>query len=156
LDTGDVKVSQPTRESVDLRVQNLDCDHDADAIRRGLQGFPGLAGLQVYPRSAKVRLEFDPDATNVEALRRKLEQLGFPTQDGQETAGPPVPWRNPKVLASVASGLLLLTGWLIGWVGAPALISMVIYVMAICLSPCWATRSASSSSSVVRSHPRPC
>ena len=124
-------MSQPTPESVELRVQNLDCDHDADAIRRGLQGFPGLVGLQVYSRSAKVRLAFDPDATNVEALRRKLEQLGFPAQDGQETAGPPVPWRNPKVLASVASGLLLLAGWLIGRVGAPALISMVIYVLAI-------------------------
>ena len=131
LDTGDVEVSQPTPESVELRVQNLDCDHDADAIRRGLQGFPGLVGLQVYSRSAKVRLAFDPDATNVEALRRKLEQLGFPAQDGRETAGPPAPWRNPKVLASVASGLLLLAGWLIGRVGAPALISMVIYVLAI-------------------------
>jgi heavy metal translocating P-type ATPase len=131
LDTRDVEVSQPTPESVELRVQNLDCDHDADAIRRGLQGFPGLVGLQVYPRSAKVRLEFDPDATNVEALRRKLEQLGFPVQEGRETAGPPVPWRNPKVLASVASGLLLLAGWLVEWAGASELASIVLYAAAI-------------------------
>jgi heavy metal translocating P-type ATPase len=124
-------MGRTTPETVDLRVQNLDCDHDADAIRRGLEGFPGLVGLQVYPRSAKVRLAFDPDATDAEALRRKLEQLGFPVQEGLEMAGPPAPWRNPKVLASAASGLLLLAGWLIGWAGAPALISMVIYVLAI-------------------------
>jgi len=116
---------------VEFRVQNLDCEHDADAIERGLKGFPGLVGLQVYPRSAKVRLEFDPDATDADVIRRKLEQLGFPAQEGLEMAGPPVPWRNPKVLTSVASGLLLLAGWLVRRVGAPELVSIALYALAI-------------------------
>jgi len=118
-------------ERVEFRVQNLDCEHDADAIERGLKGFPGLVGLQVYPRSAKVRLEFDPYATDADVIRRKLEQLGFPAQEGLEMAGPPVPWRNPKVLTSVASGLLLLAGWLVRRVGAPELVSIALYALAI-------------------------
>jgi heavy metal translocating P-type ATPase len=117
--------------SVEFRVQNLDCEHDADAIQRGLKGFPGLVGLRVYPRSAKVLLEFDPDTTDAGALRRTLEQLGFPVYEGLEAAGPPVPWRNPKVLTSVASGLLLLAGWLIGSTGVPELLSVALYVAAI-------------------------
>jgi len=124
-------MSHTIPESVELRVQNLDCDHDADAIQRGLRGFPGLVGLHVYPRSAKVRLEFDPGATDVEALKRKLEQLGFPARQGLEIAGPPVPWRNPKVLMSVASGLLLLAGWLVERAGAPFPAPIAIYALAI-------------------------
>ena len=117
--------------SVEFRVQNLDCEHDADAIQRGLKSFPGLVGLRVYPRSAKVRLEFDPDTTDAGALRRTLEQLGFPVYEGLEAAGPPVPWRNPKVLTSVASGLLLLAGWLIGSTGVPGFLSIALYMAAI-------------------------
>jgi len=118
-------------ERVEFRVQNLDCEHDADAIERGLKGFPGLVGLQVYPRSAKVRLEFDPYATDADVIRRKLEQLGFPAQEGLEMVGPPMPWRNPKVLTSVASGLLLLAGWLVRRIGAPELVSIALYALAI-------------------------
>ena len=116
---------------VEFRVQNLDCEHDADAIERGLKGFPGLVELHIYPKSAKVRLGFDPYATDADVIRRKLEQLGFPAQEGLEMAGPPVPWCNPKVLTSVASGLLLLAGWLVRRVGAPELVSIALYALAI-------------------------
>jgi Cd2+/Zn2+-exporting ATPase len=121
-------MDQPAPKRVEWRVQNMDCEHEADAIRRGLQGFPGLTGLNVYPRSAKVRLEYDPAATNPAALEAKLEQLGFPVLRGEEMGGPPVPWRNPKVLASLASGLLLLAGWLVGMAGAPRPVSIALYV----------------------------
>jgi Cd2+/Zn2+-exporting ATPase len=124
-----------TPERVEWRVQNLDCEHDANAIQRSLESFPGLIRLKVYPRSAKVRLEFDPATTDAGALRRKLAQLGFPAREGAESplemAGPPLPWRNPKVLASVASGLLLLAGWLVGRAGVPLPVSIAIFALAI-------------------------
>lgn len=40
-------------------------------------------------------------------------------------------WRNPKVLTSLAGGLLLLTGWLLGLVGAPEVVSSGMYLTAI-------------------------
>ncbi len=113
----------------DLRVGNLDCEHDAAAIERGLTGFPGLVEIKVYPKSAKVSLHYDPAATSEEALRQKLQALGFPPQEG--LAGPPQPWRNPRVLTSAASGLLLLTGWLLSLAGLPEGVSFVLYVAAI-------------------------
>ncbi|HIQ20043.1 MAG TPA: cadmium-translocating P-type ATPase, partial [Planctomycetes bacterium] len=118
-------------EQIDLRVANLDCEHDAAAIKHGLAGFPGLVELKVYPKSAKVVLVYDPAATNIEALKRKLETLGFPPQERLSMPEQPAPWRNPKVLTSAASGVLLLVGWLIGKAGAPEMVSMVIYVVAI-------------------------
>ena len=117
-------------KQLELRVGNLDCEHDADAIERGLQGFPGIADLKVYPKSAKVAITYDPAGTKPEILKEKLESLGFPPQKGMEMAEQPKPWQNPKVLASAASGILLLIGWLLGLAGAPAIVSTVLYVAA--------------------------
>ncbi len=118
-------------QQLELRVANLDCEHDAAAIERGLRGSPGLVDLKVYPKASKVRLTFDPAATDAETLRRRLEALGFPAQRGLEMAGPPKPWRNPKVLSSAASGLLLLIGWLLGRAGVPEVVPTVVYGLAI-------------------------
>lgn len=129
-------------KQLEIRVANLDCEHDAAAIERGLAGYNGLAGLKVYPKSAKVALSFDPAQTNPEELKEKLESLGFPPQKGMEIAEQPKPWRNPKVLTSGASGVLLMVGWLIGLAGAPEIVSTVIYIAAILIGGYYFGREA--------------
>jgi heavy metal translocating P-type ATPase len=118
-------------EKLELRLQNLDCEHDAASIERGLAGFPGLNGLKVYPKAAKVTLEYDPGAATPEELRARLVDLGFPPQQGREIAGPPKPWRNPKVIASITSGLLLLVGWLASIYASPAPVSTGLYLLSL-------------------------
>lgn len=117
-------------KQLELRVANLDCEHDVTNIERGLAGSTGLTDLRIYPKSAKVAITYDPALTKPETIRKKLEALGFPPQKGMEMAEQPKPWRNPKVLTSAASGILLLIGWLIGLAGAPEIVSMLIYVTA--------------------------
>jgi Cd2+/Zn2+-exporting ATPase len=131
-----------TTKQIDFRVANLDCEHDAAAIERGLAGFPGLNGLMVYPKSAKVTLTYEPDETSPEALKEKLEALGFPPQEGMEMAGPPKPWRNPKVVTSAISGLLLVVGFLASLVGMPQPLSLVIYIAAILIGGYYFGREA--------------
>ena len=118
-------------KQVELRVANLDCEHDAAAIERGLRDMPGLVGLKVYPKSAKVALEYDSAVTAQEALREKLEAIGFPVQERLAMPESPKPWRNPKVLTSAASGLLLLAGWLLELAGIVGIVPTTIYVAAI-------------------------
>lgn len=129
-------------KQLELRVGNLDCEHDADAIERGLQNFPGVAELKVYPKSAKVAITYDPAATKPETLKEKLEALGFPPQKDMEMAEQPKPWRNPKVLSSIASGVLLLIGWLISLAGAAEILSTVIYIAAILIGGYYFGREA--------------
>ena len=129
-------------ERFEVRVANLDCEHDAASITRGLTGFTGLAELKIYPKAAKVALSFDPAQTSREALKDKLNSLGFPPQKGLEMAEQPKPWRNPKVLTSVASGVLLLIGWLIGLAGAPESVSLVIFITAILIGGYYFGREA--------------
>jgi len=120
-------------EQIDVRVANLDCEHEAGVIERGLKRFPGLIALKIYPKAARVTLTYDPARTSPEGMRQKLEELGFPPQKGRQLASPPKPWRNPKVLTSVASGVLLLAGWLLGQATGFDQISLVIYLAAIAI-----------------------
>lgn len=131
-----------SRATLELRVGNLDCEHDATAIKRGMTRFPGLDTLKVYPKSAKVAVTYDPAATTPEALKEELETLGFPPQAGLAMPEQPKPWRNPKVLTSVASGVLLLVGWLIGLAGAPETVSLIIYIAAILIGGYYFGREA--------------
>lgn len=116
---------------LELRVANLDCEHDAAALERALHGWPGMVDLTIYPKSAKVKVVFDADSVTPETLRHKLAESGFPPQEGREASGPPKPWQNPKVITSVAAGILLLVGWLLSLAGAPELVSTFLYMAAI-------------------------
>lgn len=117
--------------TLELRLANLDCEHDAAVLERGLSGLTGLDSLKVYPKSAKVVLVYDASMIDDADLREKLESLGFSPQTGLSLPEPPPPWRNPKVLTSLASGVLLLTGWLLGLVGLPEMVSSGLYLLSL-------------------------
>jgi Cd2+/Zn2+-exporting ATPase len=127
---------------IEIRVGNLDCEHDAAKIERGLKSFSGLEGLKVYPKSAKVALTYDPNQTDPDLLKNKLETMGFPPQKGMEIAEQPKPWRNLKVITSAVSGLLLLVGWLLGQTATPNLVTGSIFVAAILIGGYYFGREA--------------
>lgn len=116
---------------IEWRVRNLDCEHDAAAIERGLKDFDGIDELKIYPKSAKVQITYSPEKTSPERLKDQLHSLGFPALEGNTMPSQPKPWKNPKVVTSVLSGLLLLAGWLLGFAGIPEMVSAVIYWTAI-------------------------
>ncbi len=117
-------------KQLDIRVGNLDCEHDAAAIERGLTNFPGLNQLRVYPKAAKVSLTFDPETTSLEVLKKKLDTMGFPPQAGLSMPEQPKPWRNPKVITAVISGVLLVLGFLLSLTSVPDLVPLLIYITA--------------------------
>lgn len=102
---------------VDWHLDHLDCENEAATIRRALADSPGVADLKVFPESAKVSITYDPDRVSPQRLGETLRALGFPPRE-RAAAELPKPWRNPKVLGSAASGLLVLLGWMGSLVGA--------------------------------------
>lgn len=97
---------------LEVRVANLDCDSDANRIGRALRGVRGVQDVSVSPKAARVVVQFDPAGTTEDRLRATLQELGFPPQAEMTMAQTPRPWKNPKVLTSAVSGVLLLVGWL--------------------------------------------
>ena len=122
--------AEPARK-VDFYVDNLDCESEANAIRRGFEGSPGLLDLTVYPKAARVSIAYSENAASPTYFAERLRAIGFPPRKDIRSAQIPKPWENAKVLTSAASGVLLGIGWLIGFTGIQAVISMVLYGVAI-------------------------
>jgi heavy metal translocating P-type ATPase len=119
-------------QELELRVASLDCEHDAAAIERGVRGQSGVVSVRVYAKSAKVALSYDPALITPEALKARLTDLGFAPVEAKGTAtASSAVWRNPKVLTSASSGVLLLAGWLIGLFSAPNAVPIGFYAAAI-------------------------
>ncbi len=93
--------------TVEWRLQNLDCENEAKKIRRELEVIDGLQSLTIYPGAAKITAVLDEERLAPEQLKSKLEGMGFPVLDRREMATLPKPWKNPKVVTSAVSGLLL-------------------------------------------------
>ena len=49
--------------TIEYCVANLDCEHAAAAVTRGIKGLPGLSDVNVLPRAARITLTYDPAAT---------------------------------------------------------------------------------------------
>ena len=109
--------TSPAEQVLQLHVANLDCDQDVRRIERALGRAQGVTSLKVFPKAGRVAFGYDTRATSAQELERSLRELGFPSRPRDERATPAL-WLNPKVLASVSSGLLLLAGWLLDQGGA--------------------------------------
>lgn len=116
-------------QELQFRVAHLDCDNDTAAIRRGLERIDGISELQVYPKAAKVAFHFDERRVSADAIKATLRDLGFPVHEGPGVAETPKPWKNPKVITSVLSGILLLAGWLLAQAGTSDTVTLAIYVV---------------------------
>ena len=125
-----------------IRVANLDCENDAQRIQRALGKISGVRELKVLPHSARVEVEYDPATTSSDALTETLRAIGFPPQVGTENSQLARPWKNPKVLASVASGVLLLASWLLGRAGLPSVATTAIYVASLVVGAFYFAREA--------------
>jgi heavy metal translocating P-type ATPase len=98
-----------------FHVANMDCDNDAARLRRSLESQPDLELLEIFASSGTVRLTVDEQALSQENVEAKLSEFGFPVKkQGEQVSFPPF-WKNPKVLAAIVSGFLLVIGWLLSY-----------------------------------------
>ncbi|MEZ4404262.1 MAG: heavy metal translocating P-type ATPase [Kofleriaceae bacterium] len=129
------------REKLTVRVANLDCENEAAAIRRAMAQSEGVREVEVKPTAASVTLWFDPSQVTPERLRERLAGAGYPPVE-REGGGPAAPWRNPKVLTSAASGVLLGAGWLLGAAGVSTPVVVGLYIAAMVIGGYFFAREA--------------
>ena len=113
-----------------VRVANLDCESDARKIERALSGAPGIARVTVFAKAGRVDVSYDSRVRDPASLEHTLTVLGFAPRatPPSRTGGNPALLSNPKVLCSLASGALLLVGWLLERAGSGLGASLTLYV----------------------------
>lgn len=113
-----------------LRVANMDCENDAARLRRTLESHSDIELLQVLASSGTVRVAADEAVLSQIDIEAELSNVGFPVLKQREQVGPPSFWKNPKVLSSLISGVLLLVGWLLGY-ALPDWLPLTLYTLSI-------------------------
>lgn len=128
------------REKLTVRVANLDCENEAAAIRRAMTSVGGVHEVDVRATASTVTFLFDPVEVTPDRLKSRLGAAGYPPVE--RDAARASPWRSPKVLASLAAGVLLGTGWILGLAGAPAVAGIVAYAAAMVVGGYFFAREA--------------
>ena len=118
------------KEEYRFRVANLDCENDAARLRRSLESQADVELLQILASSGTVRIRAEEQKVSQDDLEVQLREFGFPVQRRGETAGPPPFWKDPKVLSSLISGVLLLVGWLLGY-ALPDWLPLTLYTLSV-------------------------
>ncbi|MES2179899.1 MAG: cation-transporting P-type ATPase, partial [Gemmatimonadota bacterium] len=116
--------------TISLYVRNLDCENDAARLKRALEGAE-VRDLTIYPKSARLTATISNHEGSERTLRSLLAASGFPVRDQDSGAGPPAPWRNPKVVTSALSGLLLAAGWGLSRAGAGDPVVWALYLCSL-------------------------
>lgn len=124
-----------------LRVANMDCESDAARLRRSLESQADIELLQILASSGTVRLTVDENEVSQEDVESRLEEFGFPVQRQGEHASLPPFWKNPKVLAAIVSGVLLLVGWLLSY-AVEGWLPLTLYTLSILIGGYYFGREA--------------
>ena len=81
-------------EKVTLTLPGLWADHHVLAVREALGQLPGVSGIQASAMNKSVAVEFDPQATNADAIGKGLAAAGY--APGDLPAAGPAPRNKPE------------------------------------------------------------
>ena len=116
----------------DLQVGGMDCASCASAIERSLSTLEGVDDVRVDVVGGRVRVGYRNELLTTDELAGAIRRVGFTVKDesrshvGDRDAGPEsgirpslgLQGRSGRFATTAVSGVLLLTGLVLGWLGA--------------------------------------
>jgi Cd2+/Zn2+-exporting ATPase len=143
---GHTTVAQPKT----FRVEDLDCPDCALSLEKAVAALPGVDSARLNFATATLVVTPRDDATVVPGVERLAREMGHrATLQGRSSpvsVERSLSWRewvqrNRRTLATVAGGLLLLFAALANLVGAPPVLTAVLFAMATVTSGYYAARA---------------
>ena len=123
-----------------LRIDGMDSAASATVIEEALGRIDGVLEAAVSYSAERLRLEYDNERVSQPVIVDKIKSLGFDVvEEGHAHGG----WaEHGELILSLVSGALLLTGWLLGFTAAPAVLSLVLYIGAYAAGGFYTLRDA--------------
>jgi|694.fasta_scaffold04348_16 heavy metal translocating P-type ATPase len=123
-------------------VRNVDCENEVAKIERELGKQSGVRHVKVFPLSSKVMITYEPERMSSESIAKVLSDLGFPPKENATSEKPTKLWQNKKVLCALISGFTLALGWSLSKLGAPAWLSLTLYISSVATGGYYFAREA--------------
>ncbi len=112
-----------------VRVEGMDCASCATTVEKRVAQLPGVHRAVVNFAAGRLDAEHGPDLT-VEEIEKAVEEAGFGVGRTKEVDRPPF-WRTLRALLTLASALLFALGLTLGLAGAPDVVRVGAYALAI-------------------------
>jgi copper chaperone len=64
-------------ETVELKVEGMDCEGCVKSVTRMLSGVPGVAAVDVSLAQARAKVTYDPAKSGIAELKRAVERAGY-------------------------------------------------------------------------------
>lgn len=97
-----------------FKIIGMDCAEEVSALRKELGPMQGIRDLGFDVFNAKMTVDFDDTALNIEKLQVAVKRTGMTAEPWSETAtqsAPPSNLRQGRTLLTIASGLLVAAGF---------------------------------------------
>lgn len=64
-------------QTVDLKVEGMDCEGCVKSVTRMLCGVPGVVAVEVSLAAASARVTYDPAKADLAQMKRAVERAGY-------------------------------------------------------------------------------
>jgi copper chaperone len=64
-------------DSVELKVEGMDCEGCVKSVTRMLSGVPGVSSVDVSLAQARARVTYDPAKAGVAEMKKAVERAGY-------------------------------------------------------------------------------
>ena len=64
-------------ETVELKVEGMDCEGCVKSVTRMLSGVPGVQSVDVSLAQARAKVTYDPANAAVPAMKKAIERAGY-------------------------------------------------------------------------------
>ena len=112
-----------------VRVEGMDCASCAVTVERRVGQIPGVHRATVNFAAGRLDAEHEA-AVAVERIEKAVRDAGYGVGKTEGVERTPF-WRTPRILLTIASGLLFVVGATLQLAGAPELVRVAVYVGAI-------------------------
>ena len=124
----------------EVPVEGMDCADCAMTLERGVGRLPGVTWVSINFAGARMSLEYEAHQTDMEAVSKRVQSLGYRLADGDERAAVSdeglvrgfVAMRSNQI--TLIAGTLTAIGGVLELVSAPNLASITFFVLAILIA----------------------
>jgi Cd2+/Zn2+-exporting ATPase len=125
----------PDEKVVTLKVPAMDCQEEAQLIKKKLSGLKGILHLDTLLLSQEVRIKYDSQLIDLKAILGRIQETGLEaillSATGERAPRVIDHGRQRQVILTTASGLFTLVGLFLAFKGFPREITIPLYLAAM-------------------------